>query len=201
MQTAFAHAHASHTARPTGSRALGIAAAGLVQAALVYGLVTGLHIGSFPIHTGPLKLVDVADPTKPIDPPPQPVFDKHTVVVLPPTDLVIETPRAKEPSGLTGEAGLTTGGQSIASTHTIPPYPDLSRRLGEEGVVELSIMVTPTGQVADAFVVKSSGFPRLDEAAKSWVKSHWRYRPALSGGQPVGFSAQARMEFKLRNAQ
>lgn len=44
-------------------------------------------------------------------------------------------------------------------------YPDSARRRGWEGVVELAFTVEPDGRVHGARIVRSSGFPILDNAA------------------------------------
>jgi periplasmic protein TonB len=77
----------------------------------------------------------------------------------------------------------------------LPIYPALSRRLREEGVVRLSVMILADGRVAEVSVQKSSGFPRLDAAAVAAVR-RWHYLPARRDGvaivwqhvQPVAFS-------------
>ena len=47
-----------------------------------------------------------------------------------------------------------------------PEYPAASRRLEEEGVVQLKFLVGTDGKVIESQVEKSSGFRRLDEAAR-----------------------------------
>ena len=47
-----------------------------------------------------------------------------------------------------------------------PAYPPLSIENGEEGIVHLSILVQPGGKVVKVTVTKSSGFQRLDNAAR-----------------------------------
>lgn len=48
-------------------------------------------------------------------------------------------------------------------------YPAMSRHLGERGKVRLSFVVEADGRVSLVAVRKSSGFQRLDEAAKRFV--------------------------------
>lgn len=45
-----------------------------------------------------------------------------------------------------------------------PPYPAASQRAGEQGEVTVSVCVGADGRMSDAKIVKSSGFPRLDDA-------------------------------------
>lgn len=61
-----------------------------------------------------------------------------------------------------------------------PPYPAMSNRLREQGSVYLDIKIESDGSASQVLVTRSSGFPRLDEAA---VKAayRWRYIPRQGG--------------------
>ena len=65
-----------------------------------------------------------------------------------------------------------------------PSYPPASRRLEEEGTVRLRFLIGTEGQVLQAEVEKSSGFPRLDEAARAAL-AKCQFRPATVDGKPV----------------
>jgi len=65
-----------------------------------------------------------------------------------------------------------------------PPYPALSRRLGEEGKLTLQVELDESGKITQTRVIQSSGYSRLDNAAVATVKT-WRCRPATRDGQPV----------------
>ena len=80
-----------------------------------------------------------------------------------------------------------------------PPYPHLSRRLGEEGTVRLNILVNPDGSVAQMEVAKSSGYPRLDRSAIETVQSSWKFEPARQGGMPVAAWVIVPIQFTLRS--
>ena len=66
-----------------------------------------------------------------------------------------------------------------------PEYPRLARRLGEQGTVLLEVYVTADGSPERIRLHKSSGSPRLDEAARETVK-RWKFVPARQGDRPVG---------------
>jgi TonB family protein len=53
----------------------------------------------------------------------------------------------------------------VASLVCRPLYPPLSKRLGEQGAVQMQVMVEATGTVSKIKVIKSSGFERLDKSA------------------------------------
>ena len=77
-----------------------------------------------------------------------------------------------------------------------PPYPSMSRRLGEEGKVLLKGRVLPDGNPASVDVEKSSSFGRLDEAARQAV-ARWRFVPAKRGDEPIEASVIVPIVFRL----
>lgn len=79
-----------------------------------------------------------------------------------------------------------------------PVYPPMSRRLGEEGKVTLRVRVSAQGQPLSVEVSKSSGFPRLDDAARAAVE-RWRFVAARQGNQPVEASVLVPLNFTLSN--
>ena len=81
--------------------------------------------------------------------------------------------------------------------HNDPPvYPDESRMAHEEGVVILRVEVTAAGEAASVSIKQSSGYFRLDQAARQAVK-HWRFHPGLVAGLPVQSEADVPVRFKL----
>ena len=81
--------------------------------------------------------------------------------------------------------------------HNAPPlYPQLSRKLREQGTVVLQLTVLASGKVADVAVEHSSGYPRLDKAALLAVQ-HWRYQPAQRAGKAIDYRYRQRVEFSL----
>lgn len=77
-----------------------------------------------------------------------------------------------------------------------PVYPRLSRRLGEEGTVELRLKLGPDGRVLDITISSSSGFSRLDDAAVEAVRA-WTFEPATRDGVAVESSFDHRFVFQL----
>ena len=100
-------------------------------------------------------------------------------------------------SGQAGGGGGSGAGSSAANairaTGSIPrpPYPTISQENGEEGTVVLKIMVSPEGKVTNVGVAKSSGFARLDRAARNAGKSG-RFQPSgwTEYTVPVSFKLQ-----------
>ncbi len=64
-----------------------------------------------------------------------------------------------------------------------PPYPALSRRMGEQGKTTLRVLIGTDGLPKQAEIVKSSGYERLDQAALA-TAMRWRYVPGKRGGVP-----------------
>ena len=138
-------------------------------------------------------------------PPPQPTIPPPRIQdYVPP---IIEVPLEPE----TGRNAITipepsptpppvvlTPPHAIMATHTIPNYPPVSRRLGEQGTLRLQLAIGADGAVQEARAEASSGYTRLDEAAVQWVKAHWRYEPAMQGSNPVSSTATAEVTFRLK---
>jgi protein TonB len=77
-----------------------------------------------------------------------------------------------------------------------PVYPQLSRKLREQGTVVLELTVLVNGTVADVIVLQSSGYPRLDQAALSAVQ-HWRYQAARRAETAIDYRYRQRVAFSL----
>ncbi len=77
-----------------------------------------------------------------------------------------------------------------------PRYPEKARRLGQEGVVMLSVKVNAEGEPESVEIKQGSGFPLLDEAAVKAVQ-HWVFRPASVGSVPVPSQVDIPVRFDL----
>jgi len=119
-----------------------------------------------PIEPAP---VAVAAPVAPVAPPPPPA-------PAPPRNLSASSVQYLEPLQV--------------------DYPRLSKRLGETGVVMLRIFIDEAGRVRDAQVSRTSGHPRLDDAAMAAVQKA-RFRPPSENGQAVSGYAQVPVDFQL----
>lgn len=80
-----------------------------------------------------------------------------------------------------------------------PPYPSLSRRMGEEGEVRLRVQVDANGNPQQVELYRTSGFPRLDQTALETVRQ-WRFVPARQGDQPVPAWVIVPIKFSLNSA-
>lgn len=71
---------------------------------------------------------------------------------------------------------------ATAEAHNGPPqYPALSKRMGEQGRVEVKVLIDTQGIPSKAEIGRSSGFPRLDAAALE-ATMRWRYQPGRRHG-------------------
>lgn len=77
-------------------------------------------------------------------------------------------------------------------------YPTQSRRVGEEGTVTLRVVIDTRGGVSSANVVKSSGFPRLDQAARTAALA-MRCSPPMQNGRAVEAAATKPFNFNLND--
>lgn len=78
-----------------------------------------------------------------------------------------------------------------------PPYPALSKRLGEQGQVVIKVWVNTNGEVTEGSVKTSSGFGRLDAIALNTVL-RWRFAPGSVSGVPQAMWVNVPVRFVLK---
>ena len=104
--------------------------------------------------------------------------------------------------GVEGEQGTAGSGLVQARfdadylLNPAPPYPPMSRRMGEEGRVILRVRVSAAGKAEQVDIRTSSGSARLDESARKTVRA-WRFVPAKRGGIPVDSWVLVPIHFRL----
>lgn len=99
-------------------------------------------------------------------------------------------------NGTGGDGG--SGARPAYGTNPKPPYPIAARRLGQQGVVLLKVLVRPDGSPAEVQVQRSSGHELLDEAAASTVRTRWKFIPARRGAEPVESTVTFPIRFDLK---
>jgi protein TonB len=185
-----------------------IALVGSLHLILLYAVLVAVDVVPVPSILPITPATMIPNKTvRPIPPPPiNPTLATPTQTEIPVPRVPIDpgpvagpTITAPPPGG--GTAPLTQDGYvaatPIAATHTTPSYPAIDRRLDHEGTVMLTVTIDVNGAVSDASVAKSSGYSSLDVAAVSWVKEHWRYKPAMRNGNAVAATTQAEVTFRL----
>jgi TonB family protein len=103
-------------------------------------------------------------------------MSKHGCLLLVMLSMVLAGPvMAQVPACADGDAPVKL--KPIMSTHTIPPYPEVSVMTSEQGTVLLGVVVGKDGVATDVQIDQSSGSLRLDIAARDHVKANWRWEP------------------------
>jgi protein TonB len=150
------------------------------------------------------------DKPAPPPPAPKPVKTQLTPVA-PPTPLAVNTPApqpseitlapvAPSPPVTSGEKALSNTSATATTAappappkvelpssdadylnNPKPPYPPLSKRMGEQGKVVIRTLIGTDGTALEASIFKSSGFDRLDQAALATARK-WRYVPGKRAG-------------------
>lgn len=77
-----------------------------------------------------------------------------------------------------------------------PPYPLLSKRLGEQGTVVIRLRIDREGKPTEAEILTSSGFERLDQTALQAAR-RWRFVPGKRNGVPEAMSVTVPVRFDL----
>jgi protein TonB len=77
-----------------------------------------------------------------------------------------------------------------------PPYPALSKRLGEQGKVVVRVLIGIDGMAQKTEIKQSSGFDRLDQTALNTVL-RWRYVPGRRAGVPEAMWFNVPISFVL----
>lgn len=139
-------------------------------------------------ETKPVEMVkpDLVDPT--LDVPEPETLPIPEVEV--PVDVVSDAAMATSPA----EAVEAT--ELAVSNRVAPVYPAMSRRLGEQGVATFRILVDEKGKPLEVSVLKSSGFPRLDDAAAQAIRK-WKFVPPTRDGAPVRSYSRVQVRFEL----
>jgi protein TonB len=182
---------------------------------LIYGLANGLARRVVEVIAPPIQ-ADISEKVEKRDepPPPPPPPMERQQVEIPPPDVDIQIPVEAPPTAIT-QVTTTPQPKPVApppravvrvapkldqrrSPTTDDYYPPPSRRAGEEGITTIHACVSADGRTAGtATVEKSSGFPRLDDAAVKWA-ARARWTPATEDGKPIdGGCSQFNVRFKL----
>lgn len=77
-----------------------------------------------------------------------------------------------------------------------PPYPALSRRLNEQGMVVVRVLINIDGKAEQTELFKTSGYSRLDESALKTV-TQWRFVAGTRNGEPQAMWFNVPIHFVL----
>lgn len=187
----------------------------LLHLGMFYVLASGMSHRIVEVVLGPIETRLIEEAPKLDEPPPPPppkietpppfVPPPDVSIVIPadaaPTTAIRQTtnvaPVAQPPPTPVAKAPGTPPRSDPRRPLTQPEYPPSSRRAGEAGTVILEVYVNANGRAEDVRVKKSSGFPKLDDAAIREVKRSWRLVPGTEDGKPVPMWGQFAVTFKL----
>ncbi len=136
-------------------------------------------------------------------PPPTPVAPKTPPPKTPappppaPTSTAPAITQTTPPAAAPTAPAIRTGAVIQPGAHCAKPdYPSASRRMEEEGTVTLKFLIGVDGKVMQADIEKSSGFTRLDEAARNAL-SKCQFRPGTVDGKPEQSWASIKYTWRL----
>ncbi len=129
--------------------------------------------------------------------------EKHQVASIDPVQPTMNSSDQRTANTVTQITGLGRISSDVAPKYGIeglpnqaPRYPYLSRVNDEQGRVILHVVVDRKGRAKEVKVLESSGYSRLDKAARKAVK-RWRFQPAQKNGQSTQGVVQVPINFVL----
>ena len=113
------------------------------------------------------------------------------------SDLVKEkTSEAKQEGALASAPVSMPNSDASELKNPKPPYPAISRKLREQGLVTLKACIGANGTLESLDLKQGSGYSRLDQVALQTVKQ-WRFIPAKKGNTPVPMCYELPVKFIL----
>lgn len=192
----------------------------VIHIGLGWAFSAGLAPKVMQVIRNPMEVLDIKEELpKEEEPPPPPEKLEEIPPYVPPPDLPIELPPppTTQPTITTQTTVRQDTPQqvqpapepvkqvvrkpSVPSKRNViseEDYPSASLRAGEEGVTVVNYAVTADGRATDCQVVKSSGFPRLDEKACDIIPRRFRFTPATEDGQPVAERKTQNIRWQIR---
>jgi protein TonB len=202
---------------------VGLTVVVVLHGLLFWAINSGLARKFVKIIKGPVEAV-LLEETKPdIPPPPPPPPPKNLPPpppsYVPPVDIQVAAPTpvnaiaavsntpqpVAPPSPLPVQMTappappappVQTAAVISASSCEKPEYPSASKRLEEEGTVQLKFLVGVDGKVIESAIEKSSGHRRLDEAARAGL-SKCQFKPGTVDGKPQQSWASMKYTWRL----
>ena len=138
-----------------------------------------------------------AQPFASAEPTPAPTSLVSPTLSIPPVPLAVAPLTPVSPAGPAAAARVQLpSSDADYLQNPKPPYPAISKRLGEQGKVVVRVLIGVDGQAEKAEIRESSGFDRLDQAALTTVL-RWRYVPGKRGGVAEGMWFNVPINFVL----
>jgi protein TonB len=203
-----------HTANQSASsRFTGLVIVIGIHVLAIMGLITALASGQILKQIQNIQATvdrQKVPPKAPPPPPPDEIKPPPPVAIVPlfqvapeapPPVTTVPKPPPAPPKAEAPPPPPPTELKPVARTHTLPPYPTISQRLGEQGTTTMEVAISTEGSVTECKINKSSGSERLDSAACEYVKSHWKWSPPTQLGKPVSANTLVSVKWDLKDAQ
>jgi len=194
----------SYAVQKDSSRRLaGLAVVITLHAALIYALVHGLarqivEVIRQPLETKIIEEIKAPPPDKPPPPPPPKLVMPPPPYIPPPevqVQLAVSAPTITAVTNVKPPAEPVRT-EAIRDPDCVPEYPPGARRANETGTVQLSYLIDVDGKVLESKIDRSSGYRRLDEAAKTAL-ALCKFTPATVEGRPVRSRKKVNYVWKL----
>jgi periplasmic protein TonB len=214
-------ASARHSWRGFSSRSSTVILVVLLHVAVFYALMTGLRYTHKETPPSPMVIAPPKEamPQAKTPPVPPPTLARPRIEVPPPefTDArdydrsneVTTGPVKEEPAVPTGpevapvphEILRVQGGPGAGFPNLDDYYPDMARRLSEQGTATVRVCVDVHGRLTgEPTTLDGSGSSRLDEGALRLARAgSGHYRPSTEDGRPVSACYPVRIRFQLKN--
>ncbi|MDO9145616.1 energy transducer TonB [Rhodoferax sp.] len=204
--------------RQSGRKSLGIFFVVVLHLVTAYALVTGLARKAVEVIRGPIetKLIEELKKLPPPDKPPPPRQKVDPPPFVPPAEVAVVAPVLLAPAITATATVVAPAPVEAPPAPPVPPkpvqriapvidaakncvkpeYPATSKRLEEEGLVLLRFMIDEGGKVIESRIETSSGYARLDEAARAAL-SRCQFKPGTADGTPERSWASLKYVWRL----
>lgn len=203
-----------------GRRYTGIGFVVILHIVLVYALLNGLARKIVEVVQAPLQTKIIEEVRPPADkppPPPPPKLAAPPLPFIPPPDIRVDIPMPQ--NTITSVSNVKPAVEApvprpVATAAPTPPartaavvdarncakpeYPPASLRSQETGLVVLQFLIGTDGVAIESKVEKSSGFRRLDEAARHALLL-CKFKPGAEEGKPVKSWARIEYQWKIED--
>lgn len=192
----------------------------LFHVLIAYALMTGLarkvvDVVKAPIETKIIEEIKKKAPEPDKPPPPPPKLAPPPPPYIPPPEINIQLPQAAPANTITAvtttvpkapppppaprQEGVRTAPViDAARSCEKPEYPPASKRLEEEGTVVLRFLIDVDGRVLESRIDKSSGYDRLDQAARLAL-GKCKFKPGTVDGKPEQSWASLKYTWRLED--
>lgn len=191
----------------------------LLHVLTAYALMSGLARKVVEVVKAPIETKIIEDvqkqPEAELPPPPPPKLAPPPPPYIPPPEVFIPVQTTTAPSNAI--TAVTTA-KPVAAPPPAPPkpavrtapvidaarscekpeYPAASKRMEEEGTVVLNFLIDVDGRVIDSRIERSSGFPRLDQAARAAL-GRCKFKPGTVDGKPEQSWASMKYTWQLED--